>query len=349
MNSSAPSEKSHGNSLGAASGYLLAGLPGPDDNPILVSDAAGQLLQSGVVSTRAAARAAVNMLFAPLEQLGLLHRPQPNLVQAVSDDAATLLHSLGEYLKADLPLMGDWRARGAMADAKRHRNLIGLVEEYRIERQGENAPPARRIEAVAALIKGQLGTRQVYLLQENPNWKLDWWIGGIVERADICPERALAREIEEELEVPPHAIKEMQTFAEITYSRVSARLHAKTEYHTRFFEVALDERVISAERFKELNDLTTIDRNGRQFFRKNRWLTWEQFCAQPGFDSKASDIAAMLVKRGIAGLAAPHSIAICESAGEGIAEGSSSERSNQVAATAQRMDRIVLSECAVVG
>lgn len=164
------------------------------------------------------------------------------------------------------------------------------------------------MNAVAAVIKGQHAGDHYYLLQHNPSWNLDWWIGGIVEKSDVSPEHALYREIEEELGLSPSAIKSVLPFTEITYNRVSSRIHAKTEYRTRFFEVTLNESYTPKELFKESSQFTTMDLTGREFVRSNTWQRWDQFCSQNAFESKASDVAAQLVQKGIQNLIAPHTI-----------------------------------------
>jgi hypothetical protein len=336
--------------LRAAYGHLLAALPGPEDDSVRISDVANELFRAGVASSRTIAMGTATTLFILLEQFGLVGRPHPDFVQAVSDNASTFLHSLGEYLKAGLPLLGDWRSSGATLDGRRHRNLIGLLEEHRIERQGESAPASRRIEAVAAIIKGQIAGRHVYLVQENPVWELKWWVGGILEKADPTPEKALCREIEEELGVSPSAVKTIQQFTELRYFRMSARLHAKTEYHTHFYEVTFNEQAVPAKRFDETNELTTIDRTGREFRRRNSWLTWERFCSQPEFDFKAGDIAASLAQRGIARLGAPHAITASVRPAEAAMSVHEPVKKSkaQVAGMLRGMHRIVLSDCAVI-
>lgn len=291
-----------------AVGQLLVSVPSPDEPPLSFTDGCKVLVQHGGGLSMVAAEALLPTFLDLLRSFGLAVNTDDNSISAVSDDACTFLRSIGELLKGGLPLLGDWRARGATQPAQQHRQLIALLEKYRIERQGDHAPATRRVNAVAAVIKGQLEGDHYYLLQHNPNWNLDWWIGGIVEKSDVSPEHALYREIEEELGLSPSAIKSVLPFTEIIYTRVSSRIHAKTEYRTRFFEVTLNESNTPMELFRESSQFTTMDLTGREFIRLNTWQRWDQFCSQKGFETKGSDVAAQLVQKGIQRLNSPHAV-----------------------------------------
>src|SRR5262249_39542269 len=98
---------------------LLLAVPGPGEAPLSVTDFADRLLSGHAASSRRLARAACATLATLFGQLGLLDRIQPDLIRAVSDDASTFLHSLGQYLKAGLLLLGNWQARGPTPEARR--------------------------------------------------------------------------------------------------------------------------------------------------------------------------------------------------------------------------------------
>src|SRR5688572_10140337 len=110
---------------------LLLALPGPSEEPLSLMDFVDQFLGEGVSPSRPLALAACDALVTTFARLGLLQRQTSDSVQAVSDDACTFLHSLGQYLRGRLPLLGDWRARGSTPEAQAHRNLLDILEKYR--------------------------------------------------------------------------------------------------------------------------------------------------------------------------------------------------------------------------
>jgi 8-oxo-dGTP pyrophosphatase MutT (NUDIX family) len=287
--------------------FLLA-MPGPEDNPLDVPGFAERRFAAKPVGLRRAALAACKALVATFSRLGLIDNSHPALIKPVSDDAGTLLRSLGQHMSAHLVLLGDWRARGRTADAQRHRALIGMLEEYRIGRQGDKAPASRRIKSVAAIIKGKIGGQQVYLVQYNSAWEIPWWIGGIIEKTDADPEEALRREIEEELGLPPTAIDSMRFFNEMRYPRFSARMRAMTDYHTSFYFVVLKDGKSTSEHFYKSYESETTDKYGRVLRRHNYWLSWEQLRGFPGFEAVAGNIADFLEQHGVKDLNAPHSV-----------------------------------------
>jgi 8-oxo-dGTP pyrophosphatase MutT (NUDIX family) len=294
---------------------LLLALPGPREGPLDLADFIAGLPGVRDELSRPMTLAACDALITTFARLGLLQRHSGDSVQAVSDDACTFLHSLGQYVRGGLPLLGDWRARGSTPEARGHRNLLGVLENYRVARQGRDAPASRRVDAVAAIIKGKLEDQHVYLLQYNPNWGIPWWIGGIVEKTDPGPEAALRRELEEELGLSPQAIDSVRPFGKpYSYRRMSSRLHALTEYRTRFYSVTLSERHTPEETFFKSNERETLDRDGRTFLRQNSWLSWEQLRGDPNFEALAGDVLQELEARGTKGLNAPHSVRPVESA-----------------------------------
>ena len=291
----------------AAIERLLLSMPCHNAGPLNLNDLTKRD-SAGSPRTRADCLVASRALVQLLSQLGLVECVTPDLVRARSDDACAFLHSLGECLKAGLPLLGDWTARGEVPSVRQRRALVGLLEDYRTETQGKGAPASRRVTAVAALVKGRLGGEEVYLVQYNPLWRMPWWIGGIIEPEDPNPEAALRREIKEELGVCADGIDHIKPLGETSYRRRSERTRALTDYHTHFFTVALRQQDLPEDLFLSKNETEARDNFGRRQVRSNFWLSWEQLRKSANFDDLAGDVADWLERRGAEELSAPHSI-----------------------------------------
>src|SRR5262249_4244501 len=149
---------------------------------------------------------------------------------------------------------------------------------------------------------------------------------------------------------PPHAIESLRFFSTVKYRRMSARLHALTEYHTSYYVVTLKETGVAAQRFWRENLVETTNRDGRTFVRRNYWLMWEELLADKRIAAVAADILQTLQQQGIRDVNAAHSISReVDPQHRPTGPGSPLQDNEKVAAMLLNLDGIALSECSVVG
>lgn len=130
-----------------------------------------------------------------LRLLGLVDGP-PGELRASDEVAGLLLSSLRAHLADDVRVglrWGDLDATGL-----RGVDVLRAVETARARRVA-SPTPARAVRVVQAVIKGERGGEDVYLMQYDRHAGRYQPLGGKQEPADASPEAALRREIMEEL------------------------------------------------------------------------------------------------------------------------------------------------------
>lgn len=165
---------------------------------------------------------------------------------------------------------GMWRENGDQGEPA-GRAWLGLMETQRMLGAAD-ATPMRSVRAVMGIIKTVREGRALYLMQFDPGAEQYQPIGGKVEEYDMDNVTALAREISEELHLPP--LVAGQDFAvqplkeHVRYRTISATLNVLTEYEHNFYH-------LHALRFVPRLDDDTL------------WLSAEELAAGRARDGRA--------------------------------------------------------------
>lgn len=118
--------------------------------------------------------------------------------------------------------------------------LVRTLESHRAA-VSENPAAQRSVQAVMGIIKARRGTRDVYLMQFDKGANQFQPLGGKREAYDASNEIALARELSEELEIPPLTVGRdfnLRPLVEgVKMHSVSASLHIVTQYEHSFYHV----------------------------------------------------------------------------------------------------------------
>lgn len=134
---------------------------------------------------------------------------------------------------------GMWREHGGQTEPT-GRAWLGLMETQRLI-SAEDATPMRSVRAVMGIIKAVRDGRAQYLMQFDGGAGQYQPIGGKVEAYDENNVAALAREMSEELHLPP--LVAGQDFAvlalkeRVRYRTISASLNVLTEYEHSFYHL----------------------------------------------------------------------------------------------------------------
>lgn len=169
--------------------------------------------------------------------------------------------------------------------------LLAALEQHRLNAQ-ESATPLRRVVAVMSVIKGRAAEGDVFLMQYDSGSRWYQPIGGKRDPEDESNIAALARELQEELNLPHIQLGrdfQVTPLREDIHERsVSKTLNVLTEYSHNFYYV-------NAVRFALPTDSET------------RWLTLAEIQAGRAADGRAvSPLLRLHVADRLAGL--PYSL-----------------------------------------
>ncbi|MCC7206087.1 MAG: NUDIX hydrolase [Anaerolineae bacterium] len=187
-----------------------------------------------------------------LTALGLLSAPDGSPPTPSSPSAYYFLQSLIHGIREGA-FAGMWRESGGQPEPT-GRAWLGLAEAQRLI-SAPDATPLRSVRAVMGIIKTVRGGQALYLMQYDHGARQYQPIGGKVEADDENNVAALAREMSEELNLPPlvagrdfdaSPLKE-----HVRYRTISASLNVLTEYEHSFYHLrrlhfapALDEDTV---------------------------------------------------------------------------------------------------------
>ena len=189
-----------------------------------------------------------------LKTLGIVKLDENHLIQATSQTAKYMLHSLASYVEAGLPLIDDWHTRGIDRDNSHNplqnaATFLHMLETRRIEQQ-DNPTPSRSEEVAQVLIKRtNTHTKQGELLfQFDANANQYQLIGGRRSTKDKDLLATMIREIEEEVANDLVYQKDYNLTCVIKDLvppvTLSSTFGALTEYHFQVYHMTgLSERV----------------------------------------------------------------------------------------------------------
>ena len=209
--------------------HCLSAYPRPEDSETWIVASKSPAYKSGC-ARRLPARPGRS-----LGALGLLVGPD----HAPASPAAyyflqSLIHGIREGAFA-----GMWRENGKSGEPA-GRAWLGLTETQRLLATAD-AMPMRSVRAVMGIIKTVRDGRALYLMQFDRGAEQYQPIGGKVEEYDADNVAALAREIAEELHLPPLVAGQdfsAQPLKErVRYRTISATLNVLTEYEHNFYHL----------------------------------------------------------------------------------------------------------------
>jgi ADP-ribose pyrophosphatase YjhB (NUDIX family) len=152
------------------------------------------------------------------------------------------------------------------------------------------------------LLKALKNNEEVFLLRWSEAWDSNgffWFTGGIQDSLESSTDCA-KRELKEEINLDPFAIKTLTKFACAYDKRISERLHVVTSYTYSIFCVSIDEQNTSISPILHSEFSVPKFRGGHQLNQKCKWFTWDEIKQSQELNRHAAGIIEVIDTYGIA-------------------------------------------------